>query len=68
MRVKLDHFKIDPGFGCFDWMGKYATKGSELGIINATVHKNQSFRSDLAEAVEQRKVLVTLLSFILYCQ
>ena len=59
VRVKLDHFK---------WMGKYATEGSELGIINAMVHNNWSFRSDLAEAVEQRKVLVTLLRFIQYCQ
>ena len=49
-------------------MGKYATEGSELGIINAMVHNNTSFRSDLAEAVEDRKVLVTLLSFIQYCQ
>ena len=68
VRVKLDHFKIDPGFGCFDWMSKYATEGSKLGIINAMVHNNWSFTSDLAEAVEDRKVLVTLLSFIQYCQ
>ena len=68
MRVKLDHFKVDPGFGCFDWMSNYATEGSELGIIKAMVHNNRSFRSDLAEAVEHRKVLVTLLSFIQYCQ
>ena len=68
VRVRLDHFKINPGFGRFDWMWKYANKGSELGIINAMVHNNWSFRSDLAEAVEQRKVLVTLLSFIQYCQ
>ena len=40
MRVKLDHFKIDPRFGRFDWMGKYVTEGSELGIINAMVHNN----------------------------
>ena len=68
MRVKLDHFKIDPGFGCFDWMGRYAIEGSELGIINVMVQNNLSFRSDLAKAVEQRKVLMTLLSFIQYCQ
>ena len=55
VRVKLDHFKI-----CY-W-------GIGIGIINAMVHNNWSFRSDLAEAVEQRKVLVTLLSFIQVCQ
>ena len=49
-------------------MGKYATEGSELGIINVMVQNNLSFRSDLAKAVEQRKVLMTLLSFIQVCQ
>ena len=40
MRVKLDLFKIDPGFGFFDWMGEHATEGSELVIINAMVLNN----------------------------
>ena len=67
--VKLDHFEIDPpGIRCFDWMGKYFTEESKLGIINAMVQNNWSFTSDLTEAVEDRKVLVTLLSFIQFCQ
>ena len=62
-RVKLDQFKIDTGFGCFDWMGKYVTEGSELGIINAMVHKNQSFRSDLADRVSHLQFFLISLLF-----